>query len=514
MQDSSAMGGSESIFRVTQTIMPKFDPAVGSDYSSNVVLINVYDSLVFPTHGGAVMPWVAESWEISADGRTWDFKIREDILFHSGNKLTAHDVAYSMERLLTIGEGYAFLFFEYIDSVEVVDEYKVRFRCKSSYGPLINSLVRLYILDKDVMEANYSAGDYGKFGDYGRAYLLTNSAGSGPYIVDTVATNISVSGKKHNNYWAGLHADTPVRFLVYASNDAVTVKTMISRQELESADMWQTTENIASMLNSDSSLGLAHNYTGGGLNLFMNNQKAPMDDKNVREAFGYLIDYVTICEQLLPDSKTKNSVIPSNLLGYTPTFSFEFNLDKAKAALSKSRYADTINKMSIELVWNSESADREKVALMIQSAAMQIGIDIKIIELPWSTIVANAADINTSPMTTIVSVAPVTSDSGAQFVSILRSKAVGTWENMNWANDPALDAMIDDALTIVDIEKRAAAYGRIQEYCAENFIFIPISEQAERLVHQASYVDLDPQIGLLGSSFYLPDIRVYPDRRK
>jgi len=364
------------------------------------------------------------------------------------------------------------------------------------------------------MEANHINGDYGEAGDYGKAFLLENDAGSGPYIIDDVTTNMSVGGRKFHEYWAGLQANTPERFLVYASNDAVTVRTMISRQELESADMWQTTENIASMLASDSTLALAYNYTGGGLNLFMNNQRAPMDDKFVREAFGYMIDYATVCEQILPDSKIKTSIIPSNLLGHTPTFDFEFNLDKAREALAKSKYADEIGDMKIELIWNSESADREKVALMIQAAASQIGIDVTIVELPWSTIVANAADVNSSPMMAIASIAPVTSDSGAQIVSLLRTKTVGTWENMNWVNDPILDEMIDKAIAIVDIDQRALAYKQIQEYCAENFTFIPISESAERLVYQASYVELDPQVGLLGSSFYLPDIRVHPELRR
>ncbi|NLO26498.1 MAG: ABC transporter substrate-binding protein, partial [Clostridiales bacterium] len=60
--EPSTGGGGESIFRVTQTIMPKWDPAVGSDYASCVVLINAYDSLVFPTPDGGVEPGVAECW--------------------------------------------------------------------------------------------------------------------------------------------------------------------------------------------------------------------------------------------------------------------------------------------------------------------------------------------------------------------------------------------------------------------------------------------------------------------
>ena len=505
----------ESIFRVTGPIMPKWDPAVGSDYASCVVLINAFDSLVFPTEDGGVEPWVAESWDISEDGLTWDFKIREDIYFHSGNQLTAHDVAYSMERLLEIGEGFAFLFYEYIDSVEVIDDFNVRFNCKTAYGPLLNSLVRFYIVDKELLETKYEAsGDYGEKGDYGKGYLLEHDAGSGPYIVDSVSTNISVGGTKFKDYWAGFEENTPEKFIVYSSNDGVTVKTMMARQELESADMWQTTENITSMLASDDTFKLAYNYTGGGINLWMNNQRPPMDDKHVREAFGYLIDYATVCEQILPDSLRKDSVIPSNLLGFIPVFDYEFNLDKAQAALAKSEYADTIGDMEIELVWNSESADREKVALMVQAAASQIDLNVKIVELPWSTIVANSADMEMSPMTTLTSITPVSSDAGSQFVSMLRTKKVGTWENMNWVNDSVLDELIDRSLTLVDIDERAAAYREIQEYCGENFTFVPIAETPERLVYQSSYVELEPRIGLQGFSFYLRDIKVYPERRR
>ena len=504
----------ESFFRVTQAIMPKWDPAVGSDYASGAVLINLYDSLVFPTPDGRVKQWVAESWTISQDGLKWDFKIRKDIVFHSGNKLTAHDVAYSMNRLLGIGEGFAFLFYAYIDSAEALDDYTVRLNCKTPYGPLLNSLVRFYIVDSKLLKGKYAEGDYGDNGDYGKAYLLEHDAGSGPYAVSSVSTNSSVEGSIFRGYWAGFEANAPEKFIFYSSNEAVRVKTMMSRQELEAADHYQTTENIQSMLDSDPTLKLAHNYTGGGVNLWINNQKAPVDDPKVREALGYLIDYATICSKILPDSVQKKSIIPSNSLGYKALFNFSLDLEKARKAIAESKYADSIAKTPIELVWNSESADREKVALMIQALASQIGLKISIVELPWSTIVANSAKVDTSPMTTIVSVTPVTSDSGSQFVSQLRGKETGTWENMNWVNDPALDALIDKALATVDIDKRAAAYGEIQEYAAKRFTFVPITESPERLVYQSSYVELAPKIPLQGFSFYLRDIKVFPERRK
>lgn len=504
----------QSIFRVTQTIMPKWDPAVGSDYASCVVLCNAYDSLVFPTEDGSVEPSVAESWDVSEDGLTWVFHLRDDIVFHSGNKLTADDVKYSMDRLCTIGEGFAHLFYDYIESTEVIDEYTVQFNCTQAYGPLLNNLIRFYIVDsKLIEEVREATGDYGDMGDYGKAYMLSHDAGSGPYIVDSVSTNISVGGTKFDGYWDSIDAECPEKFIVYASNDGVTVKTMMSRQELECTDMWQTTENIDSMLASDDTLKLAYNYTGGGINLWINNQREPMNDPQIREAMGYLIDYATVCEAILPDSKQKLSIIPSNLLGYTEIFDYSFDLEKAQEAIARSTHANDIGSYEIELVWNSESADREKVALMIQAAASQIGINIKIVELPWSTIVANSAQVDSSPMMTLTSITPQTADSGAQFTSMLRSKEVGTWENMNWPNDPTLDAMVIESLSITDNDARAAAYAEIQKYCGERYTFVPIAETPERLVYQSSYVEMSPRIGLQGYSFYLRDIHVYPDRR-
>jgi peptide/nickel transport system substrate-binding protein len=420
-----------------------------------------------------------------------------------------------MNRLLAIGEGYAYLFYRYIDSAEAPDDYTVRFKCKVSYGPLLNSLVRFYVLDQKLLESSYAKeGDYKDKGDYGRAFLLEHDAGSGPYIVDDVKTNISAGGSIFKDYWAGFGDNAPTKFIIYASNEAVRVKTMISRQELEAADHYQTTENIQSMLNSDKTLGLVRNYSGGGINLWINNQKPPVDDPKIREAIGYLIDYATVCSNILPDSIQKKSIVPSNAFGYKQVFDLSLDLEKAKKAIAESKYAGSLAKMPIELVWNSESADREKVALMIQAIASQVGVKVSIVELPWATIVSNSAKTDTSPMMTIVSITPVTADSASQFVSQLRTKEIGTWENMNWVNDSKLDEMIDSAITIVDADKRAEAYGAIQEYCGARYTFIPITETPERIVYQASYVEMSPTIDLQGFSFYLRDVKVFPEKRR
>ena len=58
------------------------DPAIGSDTSSQVAVVNLYDTLVFPDTKGTPLPHVAENWEVSSDGLTWTFYLRSGIKFH------------------------------------------------------------------------------------------------------------------------------------------------------------------------------------------------------------------------------------------------------------------------------------------------------------------------------------------------------------------------------------------------------------------------------------------------
>ena len=86
--------------------------------------------------------------------------------FHSGNPLTANDVAYTMQRLLDMGEGFGYLFSSTIEAVNVIDDTTVEFVCTRPTGTLLASLVRLYILDSKLVAENYASGDFGDKGDY------------------------------------------------------------------------------------------------------------------------------------------------------------------------------------------------------------------------------------------------------------------------------------------------------------------------------------------------------------
>jgi len=179
---SVSVFAAKKVLRSTWAWPTYIDPAVGSDNSSASALVNLYDTLVFPDKAGNPIPHVAKSWKSSTDGKTWTFNLRKGIKFHDGTELTAKDVKFSMDRMVAIGQGYAFLFAGKGISTTASGKYTVIFKFKKAFGPFLTTLYRFSILNENlVMRHLKKPGAHGKLGDYGKKFLLTNDAGSGPY---------------------------------------------------------------------------------------------------------------------------------------------------------------------------------------------------------------------------------------------------------------------------------------------------------------------------------------------
>ena len=90
--------------------------------------------------------------------------------------------------------------------------------------------------------------------------------------------------------------------------------------------------------------------------------------------------------------------------------------------------------------------------------------------------------------------------------------------NCCWVDDPNLDSMIDEALTTVDTDERAAKYQAIQDYLADECVMIPLCEETLRMAYQSSYVEYNSAsqeevLPVMGYINYMPQIRIYPDQK-
>ena len=473
------------ILRISQSAGAVIDPGTITDFSSSIAVVNMYDSLVYPDLDNNIVPSAAESWEVSDDGLVYTFKLKQGIKFHDGSDLTSSDVVFSANRLLAMGEGFAYLFTGYLASTEAVDDYTVKFTLSKPFAPFMSILPRLYILNEELVKANIADGSYGDMGDYGKVFLAEHDAGSGAYSLNTYKLQDRIIMDKYAGYFGEFAENAPDTVEIILNTETATIRTMMAGGELEISDQWQTNEAYAA-LDQIEGVNLGSFSNGQMFYLMLNTQKAPTDDVHVRRALGYLIDYNQVCNTLFPGYIQVHSNVPEGVLGFSgDAYTFEFNLDKAKEELAQSKYADQLDSISVEVAWIAEVPDEEKLALLIQATAQMIGLKVDVVKVPWATHVDNVAQIESTPNACTTFVSGDYSEAGALLYQRFHSDTSSTWQQTEWLQEAALDAKIEQALTTTDNDARIAIYKEIQAQALDNAWGIPVAEQSEK----HAYVD-------------------------
>jgi peptide/nickel transport system substrate-binding protein len=519
-ETAKTAGEFDSIVRTTADWPTYTDPAVGNDQSDTITMVNLYDPFVYPDIEGVAQPHIAESWTISPDGLEYTFKIRQGIKFHSGNTLTADDVVYSMKRMLTIGEGFAYLYKGLIKDVAEIDGSTVRFTLDHTFGPFLGSLIRFMVVDKKTVEAHYdkSSTQYGEFGDYGKTWLLTNDAGSGPYKAKDIKLEEYVFAEKFDDYFKGWDPAAPKYFQISGAVEPVSVRTAMANKQLEITDNVQPMENYDDMAKMPG-VEVVQYDSSQTLNLCINTRKSPTDDVHFRKALAYAFDYQTVIDSIFPGSLLIDGPIPANVPGSNPNLTpYRYNPEKAKAELALSKYKGE----TIELVWCAEASFEEKIALLMNANFTDIGIKVEVVRQPFGSMIESSQSLESTPHLSIVLTAPSYFEAGAILYTRYHSASTGTWEQMEWLKNPAIDKAIEDSLATVDTEQRFAKYRAIQEQIMELCPSIWIFDMGERRGYQAGYIDWPLATNLkkginvvypMGYNINAHDIRVYPDKR-
>jgi peptide/nickel transport system substrate-binding protein len=521
---SGGTGQYDSILRTTQDWPTYTDPAVGNDQSDTIAMVQLYDPLLYPDIQGEPAPHIAVSWTVSDNGLEYTFTLRDDIKFHSGNPLTADDVVYSMKRMLTIGEGFTYLYKGVVSDVQALNPTTVRFTLANSFGPFLGSLIRFMIVDSKTLAEHYdrSGSSYGDFGDYGKTWLLTNDAGSGPYRAVDIKLEEYVLAEKFDDYFLGWDPAAPQYFQISGAVEPVSVKTAMANRELEITDQIQPMENFIA-LDAIEGIDVVAYDSAQTFNISMNTRKAPTDDVHFRKALAYAFDYETVMTDIYPGAVPVKGPVPSNVPGNNPALTpYTYDLAKARAELALSKYAGNPAAQRIELVWCAEVPEEEKIALLINANLSQLGIPVDIVKQPFGSMIESAQSIGSTPNLSIVLTAPSYFEAGAVLKTRYHSSSSGTWEQMEWIQDPALDAAIDDALATPDRDARFEKYRRIQAQINDLCPTIWMFSLAERRAYQSAYVEW-PVAELIkaGAPFVFPmgynvvahRTRVYPDRR-
>ncbi|MSO65228.1 MAG: ABC transporter substrate-binding protein [Alphaproteobacteria bacterium] len=478
----------------------KFDPALHFAEFDGVDIINSYEPLVFPVKGQLPKPWLATSWTTSPDGKKWTFKLRGDVKFHDGKPLTANDVVYSMDRMLTIGKGYASLWDGILKpgTTKAIDATTVEFNLEQPFGPFTETLVQFYIVNSELLKANT------KGNDWGQAYLQNNSAGSGPYKLESVVPDRRRVFVKHDDYrggWTPNHFD---RVVIEIIKEGPTARALMLDGKVDFIDQWRTPDFYPSMA-KEKGVRVMEAADNKLYYIQFNNQRAPFDDENFRKAVSLAIDYETIAKDIMGGAEVGSGPIPSAMLGYdSSTPKAKRDLAKAKEYLAKSKYKP--DQFELEYSFLKVSI-HEPVGLLVQANLKELGIPVKIKTDQWPVLAAAAAKKETAPHFFAVFNTAKYPTPDAYTFAMYHPSNHGGWQAASHYNNPETTKMLETARTTIDTVERNKKYAAAAKKVVDEAVSAWVGYPMHRTVVSERVKNYESK-GLMAFDLYVYDLRI------
>ena len=454
------------------------DPARGYTQTTGFINRATYQTLVtFPDEdASAIIPMLATEWTVSDDGLTYTFKLRDDVVFASGNPFTAADVAFSLMRLKHVQGNPAFLAAN-IAAVTAVDDYTVEITLEQSDPAFLANLANsngFSIVDsKLVMENGGTDAEDASTADAAESFLNSVSAGSGPYMLERWEPQVETVLVRNPNYGGEL----PYFDRIIVTNIAEPATQKIA---LEAGDI-----DLALDLTSDQIAGLRNNpdiaiYSGpGNIHhfLLMNRDPeigGPVSDPQVALAIRYALDYegyLALWGGVQPASDL--AVGLAGALG--PEEAIKRDLDKARQLLADAGYPDgfEINLDYPDFTFQGVSMNTN--AQKIQADLAEIGIKVNLV--PAEVQVALEGYRSGQQGFAYWFWGPDFLDP-ADFLAFLPGGKVAT-ERARWTPenaDPEMLALIDQAKVETDQAKRIELYMELQRMAQQDSAFAPFNQ--------------------------------------
>ena len=274
------------------------DPADYRDTTTETVIRNMFDGLVTRSSDGRVLLQLAESATL-IDSVTWEFVLKKGVTFHNGEDLTAEDVKFTFDRIITENA------IEYpephtsprkgligpVESVEIVDDYTVRLHLSAPFPAAMQMLVHQQIVPKDYFEQVGTEG------------FIEAPVGCGPFKFVEGSLGDQIVMERFDDYYGGADELPPVgpalldrvifRILPEAS-------TRVSALRAGEVDIIQVVpSHMIPVLATDAGVRVVSGPSTRPAWMEMNVNQPPFDDVRMRLAMNYAVDAETILDTVL-----------------------------------------------------------------------------------------------------------------------------------------------------------------------------------------------------------------------
>ncbi len=462
------------------------DPLRGTDASSERLRPLMFNSLVRKNDKFEYVGELASNIQTADDGLSVTFTLHDGVAFHNGQPLTATDVKYSIDTVLSTDSRKNASFYEEIPgqgrtsrvaSTEAPDARTLVVRLRKPWNDLLPNLVPIGIIPQ------------GSDGTH-----KTQPVGSGPFrFVRYDESQMVVDLVADEKHWQGASNIKQLRARAIQDSNTLQAELRSGRVDL-AANTINLTPDTYKALAQAPDLKVEQFPGANIIYLGFNVQSAPLNDARVRQAIAYAIDRESIVRDLLQgQGRIAHSILPEALWAYTPGQSYSYDPARARQLLDEAGFRDPDGDgpqmrfpKPINFKVSSSNATARQYAGVMQNALKEVGIPVEIETMETVSLLTQLRN-GQFQMTTSSWVG------GNQDPVFLRdlfaTSEIPTQEragrNRSRYSNPELDRILQEAVSISpdrDREKAKALYSRAQEIVSRDLPMLPLWYSANMIV--------------------------------
>lgn len=457
------------------------DPALARLIRQQVVMITIFDTLLdIDSRTLRVVPRAAESWSVSPDGRTITFRLRSGMKFHNGREVTAEDVKYSIERILTPSlaspnartwdrlqgarefvAGQA----REVSGIRVLDRSRVAITSTVVEADFVLNFAGytgLYIVPKEEVER--LGRDFGQ-----------RPVGSGPFVFVSWQKDTSILLRANNDYWAGRPFISALEFRIIP--DPATAQAEFDTGRLDFMILGDATYRRYA---EDPKwkpyvIEVAELFTR---HVGFNVTKPPLTDVRVRQALNYAVDKAALVRTVLANKAfAPSGIFPPSHPAYNRNLrAYEYNPQRARELLAQAGVAGGID---LEL-HGSSSPTTGRWMEGIQRYWNDVGVRTRIVQQDFGVVIdrAGKGEIPTY----------VLSWGGTQscvgYLSAFRSRNIGPAGNRMFYRNDRVDQLLDQAERTFNDSQQIRLCQQAEELIVRDAPWFIFNYNKAVLVHQ------------------------------
>ncbi|WP_162903625.1 ABC transporter substrate-binding protein [Leucobacter sp. wl10] len=386
----SGAAAAETIVLAAQGEVPPLDPqrltgTIGLRVSDAIYDTLVRENLSEATKGASkIAPALAESWEVSEDGLTYDFTIRGGVTFHDGTELTAEAVKLNFDRILdpdspvyseTAAANMKFLT-RWIASTSVKGTGEFTVTLSNSFPEFLGLLSdrRMGIISPKLLQTA------------DEDQIAATPIGTGPYSTDGIVQGEDIQLERNADYWRG---EPKTRRLLFTSiSDA---NTMVSALQTRQIDVILSAGSAqVAQLKGDESVTVQYPDPANSYFIRLNTRAAGTDNKLVRQALNYAVDREGIAAVMNGQASPLPGAIPAGNRAWDPTVNdtYTYDPERAKTLL---RQAGVDMPLQISIMAPSEGpgfSQARDVMSLVQEDFAKVGVELDVQFMEFTAMVA------------------------------------------------------------------------------------------------------------------------------